>query len=114
MVSPKLSTPKRDLAEAFKKLASYKTSGTYTGVIDDAESDIISCDTFVAGIADTILNHKTVPYENRAFLKQVSLVGSSYRLPDGHEVDLTQEPELLQYARLIEEVRRLCAEILNV
>lgn len=80
----------------------------YDGAMAGVVFEILTADSFLAGIADTILtghvpNRAIVPY-----LSQGTLSGSVWRMPDGALVDLANQPDLLAHAQLLDQVRLAC------
>jgi hypothetical protein len=83
----------------------------YKGRMFEAAFDLMTAETAVAGIADTLLTSGSVPREHVAILRNPILTDTRYVLPDGTAVDLKPAPALLQHARLLDEVRRLCLRL---
>jgi hypothetical protein len=75
----------------------------------DAAFSIKTADTFIAGIADTILSGKTIPIEHRAILEREFIRSRKmWVMEDGSPFDLSSFPELLNWATIIESVRNEC------
>jgi hypothetical protein len=110
-----MSTLKTRLTAAFEELKRLIVSvSDYDGAARDVAFDLASADGAVAGIATTILDGQSVPHEHRPVVRQPFLRADGWWLPsDGPPVDLRPYPELLRYATVIEQVRKLCAEHLR-
>jgi hypothetical protein len=101
----------RKLKQAFQLLQSckvhvhdYRDSEAY-----DAVFSLTTYDGFVAGIADVILSGRAVPFEQQATLHRANLrSGTAWLLENGETFDLSDYPELLNWARIIESVREEC------
>jgi hypothetical protein len=97
------------LERLFYKLRTTEIRVTdYDGAMADVAFEIQTTDSFLVGIADTILtthlpNRDIVPY-----LSQGTLSGSVWRMPNGALVDLATAPDLLEHARLLDQVRLAC------
>jgi hypothetical protein len=80
----------------------------YVGEIGDAVFDMISSDTFIAGIATSMFEGIMPDLANRRILTRGLLSGSRWCLSNGQYVDLSEVEEVQSYARQIECVRREC------
>jgi hypothetical protein len=110
-----VSSIKERLITAFERLKYLSVPvAEYEDEAQDAAFDITTTDTFVAGIADTILRGKTVSAEHRPVVAHPFLRGDGFWLcADAPAFDLNPFPELLEYATAIERVRKLCADDLR-
>lgn len=82
----------------------------YSGSLLDIALDLVTVDTFVAGLASKILDSQTLTPQERQILLRPFLTGSVW---NGHEIrlaDLTEVPELLAYAQAIEQTRVSCLD----
>ncbi len=91
-----------------------------TGTDDgrEIETNLPLIDADLAGIAHTLLNNHELPDEHKAILQRDVLSGSRLQLcllkPDGSgptEIDVSHLPDVLEYARNLEELRKACFEI---
>ena len=80
----------------------------YRGAISDVAFDIITADSFLAGIASAIINRNSPDTVHLRSLKRSLLEGTYWILTNGEKGDLLPYPELLRHARLLEEVRAQC------
>jgi hypothetical protein len=90
------------------KTKTHTRMSDYDGAMADVVFEILTADSLLAGIADTILtghipNRAIVPY-----LAHGTLSGSVWCMPDGELVDLANQPELLAHARLLDQMRLAC------
>ena len=72
----------------------------------------------LAGIADAILTNRNLPEEHKAVLKHDVLRGSRLQFcllkldaAAPTEIDLSHLPDVLEYARNAEKLRKACFEI---
>jgi hypothetical protein len=112
MVSSKL----KKLDQKFNKLK--KTSvdmNKYTeDHIIDALFEIYTADTYVAGIATTLLNGGQVEKSNYIVVTTRYLRDKKYWIMiDGREIDISEYEEILEFAEIIEETRTECYSILK-
>ena len=110
-----MSSIKERLATAFERQKQLSVPITeYEGEAREAAFDITTADTVVAGIADAILSGKTVPPEHRPVVAHPFLRDDGCWLStSGPAFDLNPFPELLEYAAVIERVRKLCNDYLR-
>jgi hypothetical protein len=80
----------------------------YQGATKAALFELVTGQSFLAGIATRILNREGVPEDDRAALVDPFLLPENrWRRPFGPCVDLTQ-PELVALARALERLRDAC------
>jgi hypothetical protein len=85
----------------------------YVGRWYDVVFEIITTDSYVAGIASKVLDGCSVAPEERALVSSSLLDGGHlWRLSNGQVTDLTEKPEILQLAVRIEKLRRTCNRVL--
>jgi hypothetical protein len=110
MVPPKAVTVK----EALAKLREYAVDvNDYAGGIADVAFEIVTADTFLAGIADSWLSGAVMDSSSRVIvIVQRLLDGRIWVAEQGQRYDLSQWPELLEYARRIESLRKACEAVL--
>lgn len=85
----------------------------YAGLGHAAAFDLITTDSFVAGIATKILDGSSVESNERAAVEKPFLVeGNTWRLVSGEVFDLRDDTELRELAISIERVRECCYKIL--
>lgn len=78
----------------------------YAGRVADAAFELQTFDTFIAGVAMTLVSGSNVTPEHKKILERaLPLRDSKWVLDSGEEVDLGPFPELLAHARLVEAVR---------
>ncbi len=81
--------------------------------IFDALFDIVSTDTYVAGIATTLLDGKSVDKSNYIVVTSRYLREKKYWIMvDGREIDISEYEEILKYAEIIEEIRKECCSLI--
>lgn len=85
----------------------------YTGAAHDLAFDITTEDTFIAGIASRILDHRTISREDRQIIDDSRMEGDRWRCDDGEFVDLSPYPEIKAVAKRVEEFRAKCVEALS-
>jgi hypothetical protein len=100
------------LKELFKRLESTNVDTTMYGSAAGAASfEIATVDTYLAGIASTLLAGGVPSAEAVRFLQTpIPLNGSVWTTEDGKAIDLTEFPELLRAACLLAEVRISCLQ----
>lgn len=86
----------------------------YSGPLFDVVFEIISADTFVAGVASKLLDRDPVTREERAIISaQMLLEGRLWRLDNGKLFDLQSYAEIQAAATVIETLRAKCCEALG-
>lgn len=86
---------------------------SYRAELADAAFEVLSADTFIAGIASTLLAGKRPDAQHMAVLRRDYLLDATWLLSDGRRVDLSLAPELFAHASLVEQVRRECIRCLG-
>ena len=84
---------------------------SYSGSDFDTVFDIISADTFIAGIADKIIEGHTVSQQEKAILNKKLLENKSWITTDGEIKSLEHLPEVLNYAYLLQNIQHLCRRV---
>lgn len=84
----------------------------YKGPMFDAAFDLMTTESALAGIADTLISGSRVPQEHAGVLR-TSVLSDDTRLnlSDGTTVDLSGTPVLLEHARLLEQIRVLSLQV---
>ena len=101
-------SPQNALASSFDNLRRVKISPqNYQGALSDVVFDMVTADSFVAGVADHVISGQQIPHEHRDTIAQELLRGNACVSQAG-DFDLTPYPELLEYARTIDETRQAC------
>jgi hypothetical protein len=105
MVSPKdaLKLNYKKLRDTSVSIIDYQDSAVH-----DVVFEMVTADTYIAGVADRLLHGPKIREEHRRIISQDQLHGNAWILQDGTRFDLTPYPELLEYARIIENVRQAC------
>lgn len=85
----------------------------FGGELADVAFEVVSADTFVGGLAATLLEGKHPDQSHRQVLTRPLLVGSSWLLDDGRRIDLSTVAELHSHARLVEQLRVECVRCLG-
>jgi hypothetical protein len=80
----------------------------YAGALTDVAFELVTADTFVAGIASSLLEKRAVAPGEFAVLRSQFLVGTDWKLQDGSTVDLRNEPDLLEHAQVLEALKEEC------
>ena len=83
------------------------------GDLEDVVAEMFTMDTFIAGVASTLLDGKAVEEAHREILAAPIFEGTAWILPEGGRNDLSGHPGLLGYAHLLDEVRKECLELLR-
>lgn len=85
----------------------------FRGELADVAFEILSADTFVGGLAATLLEGKHPDQSHRQVLTRPLLAGLSWLLDDGRRIDLSTAPELHAHAKLVEQLRVECVRCLG-
>jgi hypothetical protein len=86
----------------------------YSGVLFDIAFEIITADTYIAGIASKILDRESIEPEERALLSKPLLKdGHWWQRPTGEEFDIQECVEMIRVASSIEELREKCNQALS-
>ena len=80
----------------------------------DALVEIITAETYIAGIADTILSGGSVNPQYREILYRKFIIDDKWQLNDGSNYSLSHIPEVLEYSINIEKLRIECNKVLNI
>src|SRR4051794_27142189 len=97
------------LRELFDQMSSCRVRmQDYTGPISDVVFDMLTADAFLAGIATTLIDRAPLQSAHRLTLDAPLLEGSMWVLADGRKIDLMAHPALLQYARVLDDMRVEC------
>lgn len=112
MVSPKLMTEIRELYEALAEQSLH--SHEYSGRLDDVVFEILTADSFVAGIASKLLEGDTVTTDERVFVGKPMLLDDRYwQCEDGQVFDIQPYTSVKMVAYAVERLRRKCDEVLS-
>jgi hypothetical protein len=80
----------------------------------DVVFDIVTADTYVAGVASKIIDGDTVTPEERAFIGTPKLMeGGWWRCDDGQLFDVRQYPRVKLVAGAVESLRDKCNDALT-
>ena len=85
----------------------------YEGPLFDVVFDILTADTFVAGIATKILDGESIPHNERVIVVRSPLVVKNSWLYEGRPFDLSAHPAILAVAHAVEHTRDLCCRIID-
>lgn len=104
-----------ELKNLFEVLAEHSIDiHEYTGRMFDIVFEIVTADTFVAGIASKLLNGDSVSPEERVFVASPMLIeGRWWRCDDGQSVDIRPYPKAKVVADAVEKLRHKCNEALS-
>jgi hypothetical protein len=80
----------------------------YSGLLAEVAFELVTADTFIAGIASSLLEESAVAQAELALLERRFLIGTDWMLPNGSTVDLRNEPELLGHAQVLEALKVEC------
>lgn len=80
----------------------------YQGELKDVVFDMVTAESFIAGIADHVLGGQPIAAEHRSGIAQEIFNGTAWLSQDGGRFDLTAFPELLEYAQEIDDARKAC------
>jgi hypothetical protein len=84
----------------------------YEGTLFDVVFDILTADTFVAGIATKILDGESIPPNERVVIRNPLLEKNSW-IYERQPFDLSAHPAVLTVARAVEHTRALCCRIID-
>ena len=103
------------LEAAFRELANQSAKRFYDGPADEVAADLTSSDSAIAGIAYTVLSGKRPPPEHITILRKPIFPTDedTWKTISGEVVRLSDYPELLHYAAVIDRVRRVTLELLS-
>jgi hypothetical protein len=112
MVSSKVEA---QLREAFDALCKCTIEvHDYAGDAFAAVFDIYTQESFVAGIAEKLLNHAVIGEQDRRIVATNHLHGHCWLMVEsGKRVSLAHLPEVLEYAQRINDVQRLCLRLMG-
>ena len=85
----------------------------YSGPLFDVIFEIITVDSYVAGIASKLLDINTITPEERAFVATRKLMEGMWRRDDGQLFDIRPYPEVKVVADTVERLRSKCDQALN-
>jgi hypothetical protein len=83
----------------------------YGGDLSDVVFDMLSAESFVAGVADRLLSGQQMLFEHRSVITDDLLRGNAWISQSRAPFDLTPYPEVLEYARTIDETRKACLRV---
>ncbi len=103
-----MNTPKLD--RVFEQLKETRIDLTaYDASAEEVAFELTTFDTFIAGAATTVLSGcAPSPEVEHVLERPLPLRGTIWSTQSDREVDLADVPELLNYARIIEAVRKSC------
>ncbi len=111
MVSAKVTAEIRHCYEALKeqRLDIHR----YSGPLFDVVFEVVTADTFVAGVASKLIDRETVAPEERSVVTTPLLMEDRWwRCDDGQMFDLEPYPEIRRVATSIEGLRAKCNDAL--
>lgn len=105
----------QQLETSFLELRHVSLEPRYSGPVDDIASHLTMSDTFIAGIAHTVLSGKRPLQAHLTILHQPTFPPDKqgWRTASGEIIDLTDYPEILNYARVIDRVRSITLQLLS-
>jgi hypothetical protein len=103
---------KSKLRLAFDKLSDTRIDlNNYEGSLFEVACEIFTSETFVAGIADTLLDEGSIDLDHRIILEYPLILNSTFWVcTDGQTFDLTQDLLLLDLAAKVEKLRQICTK----
>lgn len=105
-------SPQNALEMCFEKLRRAKLSPLdYQGALGDVVFDILSAESFVAGVAHRLLGGQQMLYEHGSVITDELLRDNAWISQCRVPFDLTPYPEVLEYARMIDETRKACLRV---
>ncbi|MCU7863832.1 MAG: hypothetical protein KZQ92_07620 [Candidatus Thiodiazotropha sp. (ex Lucinoma borealis)] len=111
MVSSKL---REQLKDAYKKTCNQTINiNDYAGTDFDILFDILTAETFIAGLADRLIEGETIDTLERSILERQLFSGKVWHLDNGEECVLSHDLEILTYAKQVENLRNICMRILK-
>jgi hypothetical protein len=109
-----MASSKRKVEDAFKAHQALPIRlHDFAGEGNEAAFDLITTDTFIAGVATSLIDGVDVAPEHRKIVWTSFLAESLYRLSDGRVIDLAPYPALLMFARSLDRLRRVCEEAVS-
>ena len=85
----------------------------FEGALFDVVFDILTADTYVAGVATKILDGESIPHNERVVVVRSPLIVKNSWLYEGRPFDLSAHPTILAVARAVEHTRDLCCRIID-
>lgn len=112
MVPPEII---REIKQCYDALAQHSLDPhSYTEPVFQVVFEIITADTFIAGIASKILDGDPVEPEDRVILSNPLLIGGHWwRCDNGQVFDVRKHEEVRRIAVNIERLRKKCNEALT-
>ena len=86
----------------------------YQGAIQQVVFELFDAETFVAGIASTLLEGERPERAAISILETTFLLGTNWMRRDGSQFDLRTMPEILARARRVEDLKEACAATLQL
>lgn len=111
--------PSKDLINELKKSYSdfeknYLDINNYSSPIYDVIFDLITTESAVMGIANTLIEGDTPSIAHIAILQQpIPIVGNNWTTNDGKLINLTEYPEVVVYAHGLDLVRNIALKVTN-
>jgi hypothetical protein len=107
MVSPK---DVAEIKQCFEELRHHSVDPyNYSGLLFDVVFEIITADTYIAGIANKILDKEFIEVEERFFLGKPLLVDKRWwQRPMGEAFDMQDHADISEYAIKVERLREKC------
>jgi hypothetical protein len=87
-------------------------SNCYKGEIKELVFELLDAETFVAGIASTLLEGQCPERAAMPILETTFLFGTCWMRRDGSQFDLRATPEVLDHARRVEALKDACAALI--
>ncbi len=112
MVSSKII---KEIKQCYETLAQQSLDPhNYTGPLFQVVFEIITADTFIAGIASKILNRDPIEPEERVVINNPVLIEDRWwRCDNGQMFDVYEYTEVRQVAMNIERLRGKCNEVVT-
>ncbi len=107
MVSPE---DVAEIRQCFERLEHHSVDPhNYSGLLFDVVFEIITVDTYIAGIASKILDGEFIETEERLFLGKSLLIDEHWwQRPTGEVFDMQDHADISEFAVKVERLREKC------
>jgi hypothetical protein len=104
-----------ELERNFRKLQNQLLDvNTYAHPLSDVVFDLMTIETGIAGIVTRLLDGQAIPSAHVLILqKPVPIEEHIWKPDDGVSMDLEDRPEIVQYARILEQTREAALKVVN-
>ena len=83
----------------------------YSGDLAEVVFDLITAETFVAGVASKLIEHDSITHEEKTILCKGSVISDGWYSSGSRAVEkITKDQIIFEYAKQVEELRLLCVK----